>query len=436
MGRSKSSVFPTTSFAVILGLAPAALSAQAPGDTLRLGDVLAMAAERNPGLTALRHGADAASIREPAASALPDPMLQFGFMNFGLPEFNTDMAMSMAPAVQLNQTFPWPGKLGQQEAVAVRDRDMALARADEAAWRLHARTTSVFFEIWSLDRRLEVMAETLELLSGFREVALAMYGTGGGRQSDVLRADVEIARTSGEIRRMEGRRQAAVSVLNGILDRPADTPIGAVETVALPRDLPAGTTLEGWAVEDRPLLAEAALGVERAAAVAARADREIWPDLRLGLAYGQRDRGFGREHMGSVMVGVNLPLFAGSRQHALRDAALAEERLAQARRTEALAEVGASLGRLVADLDAARTLVDLYRDEVVPQARSNVESAFSAYRVGSVDFLTLVDAQTTTNRYEAELYSLYASYGTTLAALESAVGRTMPSNESVLRVNR
>ena len=293
MGRSKSSVFPTTSFAVILGLAPAALSAQAPGDTLRLGDVLAMAAERNPGLTALRHGADAASLREPAASALPDPMLQFGFMNFGLPEFNTDMAMSMAPAVQLNQTFPWPGKLGQQETVAVRDRYMALARADEAAWRLHARTTSVFFEIWSLDRRLEVMAETLELLGGFREVALAMYGTGSGRQSDVLRADVEIARTSGEIRRMEGRRQAAVSVLNGILDRPADTPIGAVETVALPRDLPAWTTLEGWAVEDRPLLAEAALGVERAAAVAARADREIWPDLRLGLAYGQRDRGFG-----------------------------------------------------------------------------------------------------------------------------------------------
>ncbi|MDE3014347.1 MAG: TolC family protein, partial [Gemmatimonadota bacterium] len=182
--------------------------------------------------------------------------------------------------------------------------------------------------------------------------------------------------------------------------------------------------------------AEAILGVERAPAEAARADREIWPDIRFGIAYGQRDRGLGTERMGSATVGLTLPIFAGSRQNALRDAAFAEQRVAQARHTETRAQVVATIGAFLADLEAGRALVDLYRDEVVPQARTNVESAFSAYRVGRVDFLTLVDAQTTANRYEGELYALFANYGMTLTALESAVGRAIPSNGSTLRVNR
>ena len=436
MGRSGSSPFLTLAMLAVLGGMPPELAAQEVHDTLRLGDVLILAEELNPGLVALRHGADAAELREPAASTLPDPVLQLGFMNFGLPDFNSDMPMSMAPSVQLMQTFPWPGKLASQEEIAVRDRDMAATRVDEASWRLRSRTSAVFYEIWSVDRRLDVMRSTLELLEGFREVALTMYGTGSGRQSDVLRADVEIARTMGEIRRMEGRREAVVAGLNGLLDRPSDTPVVVVVVDSVPRDVPARSELEGWALDSRPLLAEALLGVERATAAAARADREIWPDLRIGIAYGQRDRGLGTERMGSATVGLTLPIFAGSRQNALRDAAFAEQRVAQARHTETRAQVVATIGAFLADLEAGRALVDLYRDEVVPQARTNVESAFSAYRVGRVDFLTLVDAQTTANRYEGELYALFANYGMTLTALESAVGRAIPSNGSTLRVNR
>jgi outer membrane protein TolC len=347
-------------------------------------------------------------------------------MNFGLPELNSDMAMSMAPSVQLTQTLPWPGKLGRQEQVAVFERDMAVARADEAWWQLRTRTAGVVYDLYSLDRRLDVMAETLELLRGFREVALSMYSTGRGRQTDVLRADVEIARTEGEIRRMEGLRVARAAVLNGILDRPPSEPVPSVALGTLPRVLPPTDTLLTWAREGRPLLREAELGVHRAASATARAARDIWPDLRLALAYGQRDRGFGTERMGSVMVGFTLPVFAGDHQHALRDAAAAEGRMAEAREASARAEVAAVVARLVAELDAARSLVDLYRDDVVPQARTNVESAFASYRAGAVDFLTLVDAQTTANRYEMELHQLVAGYGATLSALESTVGRALP----------
>ena len=57
----------------------------------------------------------------------------------------------------------------------------------------------------------------------------------------------------------------------------------------------------------------------------------------------------------------------------------------------------------------------------------------SSYRVGSVDFMTLVDAQMTVNRYEGELYQLLADYGAAVAAIESAVGRALPRTGPELR---
>ena len=104
------------------------------------------------------------------------------------------------------------------------------------------------------------------------------------------------------------------------------------------------------------------------------------------------------------------------------------QRLAEAELGSMEAEVDARIGELLAELDRARTLTALYRDEVIPEGHANVESAFSSYRVGNVDFMTLVDAQMTVNRYEGELYQLLGDYGKAVAALESAVGRPLPSS--------
>ena len=96
------------------------------------------------------------------------------------------------------------------------------------------------------------------------------------------------------------------------------------------------------------------------------------------------------------------------------------------------AEVGARVGELLAELDRARSLAALYRDEVIPEAKATVASALSSYRVGAVDFMTLVDAQMTVNRFEGELFQLLGEYGKAVTAVESAVGRVLPLSEKTL----
>lgn len=240
----------------------------------------------------------------------------------------------------------------------------------------------------------------------------------------------------GEIRRMEAMRVATAARLNALLDRPPATPLESPRLGRLPAELPAATELEAWARESRPALADARLGVDQARTRTELAGRDIWPNVTLGVSYGQRDRGLGTERMGSAMLGFTLPIHAGSRQHARRDEAAAMERVAESELTARQAETDARIGELLAQLERDRTLSRLYRDEVIPEARANVESALSSYRVGAVDFMTLVDAQMSMNRYEGELYALLADYGRTVAALESAVGRTLPRTGPVLLEER
>jgi hypothetical protein len=92
---------------------------------LRLGEALALAEARNPMLRAMRSGAVAARAREPEASTLPDPMLEIGVMNFGVPSFDADMPTSMAPSIQLTQMVPFPGKLGLRGDIAAYSTSLA-----------------------------------------------------------------------------------------------------------------------------------------------------------------------------------------------------------------------------------------------------------------------------------------------------------------------
>ena len=73
----------------------------------------------------------------------------------------------------------------------------------------------------------------------------------------------------------------------------------------------------------------------------------------------------------------------------------------------------------------ASNLATLYSTAVLPQASAAVESAMSAYRVGRVDYMTLVQNEMTVNRYEIESVRLTADYHRALAELEALVGREL-----------
>ncbi len=404
------------------------VSAQAPAGTVApsvtLAEVFRLLHAGNPRLEAARQMAIAADARIKPVSTLADPQIQFGAMNRNLPGLGLQDPLGMNQ-VQLMQMVPIAGQLGLAGRAAAAQATAARARAADVGWELRVRVAIAFYEIYQLDRTIEVNTATQILLRDIATTARTMYSVGRGRQADVLRASIEIDRMSEEIARMRAMREAAAARLNGLLDRPAETPVPTPALPRFPQTLATGDSLERAALVGRPLLAAGEADVTAAVAAERRARREIWPDLQVGTIYGQRPMAGGTDRMVSLMLGFSVPIWAGRRQFEMRRETEAMRLAAEAELRGLRADTRSRLGELAAVVRRSNALRDLYVGTILPQAEATVSAALSAYQAGEVDLPMLLDARMTVNRYRQQLFQLDADEGTALAELEMLLGQSL-----------
>jgi len=408
----------------------------------RLGDLYDQVGRDNPKIGAAQALVRAAQARVPGAKRPPDPQLQLGFMNYSLPGLSPMPPLGMTQ-LQLMQMVPLGGKLGLAGRVAGAQADATGERAKDVAWDLRARTAMAFYDLYATDRQLDVARETLRLLQDIARTVESMYRVGEGRQADVLRAQVEITKMAEDTLRMQAMRRTMVARLSALLNRDADDQLVRVVRPLFPDSILDRTWLDSVAASGRPMIRAGIQDVRAAEASATLARREIIPDLQIGVQYGQRgatmtstDAGGAvmtdrtTERMGSLMIGASIPMFSRDRQLQMRSEANAMKAMAEADVAAMRAETRGKIGEAYADLTRARDLTRLYRSTVLPQAEATVSSALSSYRVGKVDFMTLLDDQMTVNKYRQELFGLEADEGKAWAELEMLTGRELIDSKS------
>jgi outer membrane protein TolC len=351
-------------------------------------------------------------------------------MNYMLPELRPMDPLGMVQ-LQLMQMLPVAGKLGLSGRIASAQASAQAERASDVEWEVRSDAAMAFYDLYQTDQRLAVARETLRLLQNTRQIAEAMYRVSEGRQADVLRAQVEVARMAEDTIRMTTMRTAMAARVNALADRPVQTPVPSPALPTFPDSVASLESLVALAEIARPMVKAGEREVEAAEAQAQLARREIWPDLTIGLQYGQRAGEMATERMGSLMLGASVPIFARSRQLRMREEAGAMRQMAVADLAAMRAETRARVTEAYASLVRSRNLASLYRTTILPQAEAAVASAFAAYRVGSVDFMTLLDNRMTVNTYRQELLTLEADQGKAWADLEMLVGRELFDANSV-----
>ncbi len=418
-----------------------------------LAALLAEAEAANPELTAARRGARAAAARVPQAGALPDPMLSFGVMNLPISDPSLGRDMMTMTRIRLSERFPWPGKLALREEIAGREAAAAEWEVERTRRRVLAEVKSTYYEVYFLDRALEVTGQNEAVMADFTHLTATRYGVGTGAQPDVLKAQVERTRLADQMAVLRERRTGALARLNALLARPTDTPLPSTE---IPGDvrgaaaasasgdgprfaaaalsdvlagegagaepapgLPPVDDLQRLALENNPGVrahAERVAARERSLRLAGKA---TLPDIDVTVGYSRRPD-FG--DFFDLMVSAPLPIFAGRKQ---AQAVLEEEALLgehEARHSALVDGLRGEIASLAAELRRAREQLVLLNEGILPQARTSLASATASYQVGRVDFLTLLDAQVTLYRHELDYHRLLADFATNLAALERAVG--------------
>lgn len=392
-----------------------------PPEALTLRSVYEAVDRANPRGRAAEQLARAADARVSGATRWPDPELQLGLMNFTVPRIAPDPALGMRQ-VQLMQMVPLPGKLAAATEGA-RARVLALSRrADDVRWEARSEAAMAFHEGWLAEQRSALARETRALLDQAATLASARYRAGEGKQGDVLRARVAVAEMEDEALRMDAMAQAQRGQLAAIAGLDAVAAAARLEPPSLPDSFPPLAQLQRVAMDGRPMHLAGAADVRAAEADERLARRERWPDVRLGVVYGERPMGNAVDRMASVMIGASLPVYARDRQLRMRDEAAAMRAMADAELASARVETQGRLAERHAEVASARRLAALYRDDILPQAEAAVESALSSYRSGTGDFTAVLEGRMAVNRARTQLLTLRANEARAWAEIERLTG--------------
>jgi outer membrane protein TolC len=336
-------------------------------------------------------------------------------MNYSLPGLRPMDVVGMNQ-LQLMQMLPLGGKLGLAGGVASSRAAADRERARDTGWEVRSKVAMSFYDLYEAERSLELDRATLRLLQDILATAESMYRVGQGRQADVLRAQVEIARMAQDTLRANSMCAAMAARLNAALDN--DSILARPALPAFPATVPALEELVAAALRARPMLLAGERELDAAQQQQLLARKEIWPDLAVGVQYTWRPGVGGVERMGSLMLGASLPIFARGRQLAMREEAAAMEQMSRSELASMRADTRAAVTEAYATLIRARALSALYRSTIIPQAEAAAASSLSAYRVGSVDLMTLLDNRMSVNRYAMELAQAEADEGKAWAEME------------------
>src|SRR5439155_10048213 len=124
-------------------------------------------------------------------------------------------------------------------------------------------------------------------------------------------------------------------------------------------------------------------------------------------------------------LGVRLPLYRARKQaqataQAQLDLQAAENDL-RGREARTRAEIGEAMARI----ERASSLIRLYGDPIVPQARGAFDSASAAYGAGKVPFSTVIEDFLAVLKGQIEIVTQHADRAKSIASLELLVGEDL-----------
>jgi outer membrane protein TolC len=393
---------------------------------LELQDARLRALSSNPGLAEMQERYEALTHIAPQVSTLPDPVVSLNAMNFPWNSFDVNQEPMTQVQLGVSQMLPFPGKLGLREDIALFEAEGALNSVDELRLNLDMNVTVTWWEIYFLDRSIETVLRNQSLFRQFVKIALTKYEVGNGLQQDVLLAQLELSKLLDNEIQLKSMRERRLIRLNVLMDVSPDTL--AVLPVVMPTfsgAIAKEPTLYKRALEARPLLKQEQASIDASKSRLALAEKDYYPDFKVGVAYGNREEdefGRSRKDFLSVMLSVNVPLYAGTKQSEAvkqRSRELAKSKYALIDQRNM---VLSSISNSVTEYNQATRQLYLFEQGILPQARQTVESMLAGYQVNEVDFLNLVRSQVTLLNYELQYWKAFTEINQSVARLSAAVG--------------
>lgn len=415
---------------IILGFSLAAFAQES--STLRLEDLIKEAVKSNPQLKAAQNQFLSKQTKVKQVTSWEAPQVGIEFFQLPVQSFPNPIKNNMEMDYSIQQMIPFPGKLNSMGLAAANDAKMYEEQFNAMKNKIIRDLKNSYFELYLVQRKVEINKENQELLKQFIEIASKQYQVGMGKQQDIIRAQTELSSLLNEEVNFQKEKTDVETMLNTILNRPPYQPFDKVGEIS--EEIPVLTyqQLLPLAVSDRPELKGMNFNIDMYKSELKASELEFYPDIMARLMY--KNMIGTKNDFWSAMIGVNIPFafwskdkYSGKVEENELNIKTAEEQFNSMKNM-----ISYEVQNAVVKLETNRNLYNLNKSTIIPQAEQTLQSTLAAYRTGKTEFLMLIDAyrmlfMAKLNFYMSEMNVMQAK-----AQLEQAVG--LPLNEIVEKI--
>ena len=427
------------------------LYAQSDQGALDLNQIIEEALSNNPELKGAQAKAAAYRERPSQAASLEDPRISLGVQNIATDDFDFNTIDMTMKVIELSQEVPLPGILSLKKEVAVHEAHAMEKKARETEFSLIKKVKQAYYDLYYLKKAVAIAEENKTLLERFVEITETRYAVGKGIQQDVLKAQVELSKIKEKLIDFEQKRSSAAAELRALLNRPPEAAIADPPDIEKTPFTYTMEELQNIAVECNPALNDLQSILKSRESEYKLAKKEYFPSLMFTAAYGQREdakqsrsstaRGTTMsgesvevglpgedEHRSdtfSFMVGFTVPLWFHSKQNRRIKETLALMEETKSHQQAMKNEIFFGIKDIGERERRGAKLIDLYKNNIIPQAQASLDSARAGYEVGNVDFMALIENQITLFDYQVSYHEVLAGYEKDLAEIESVVGKRL-----------
>jgi len=411
--------------AIVTGSVNADVQKESKG-VIELEGLIKEALEKNPDIIATRNRWLSAREIIKARKSLPDPHFSYTY-------FVESVETRVGPQKNIfgaKQTFPFYGKRELRATVAAKEAESLEASYEAVKSEVIRQVKRSFYDLFYVSTIIDITHREKELLKRFERIAMTKYATGSGSQQDILKIQVEISKLQDRLLTLSDHKQTAGAILNILVNRPAERPLGKPGIPKLRRFFFRQEELFALAKKHRPELQSNKALIEKSESAYKLAKKEYYPNLTIGVNYIQVDPGpldvrdNGQDAF-TVTTSINIPIWFKKLSSQVKSAVgktRAHQSTYQNVLNRTLFEVKDNYFRI----QTARETVELYKTALIPQAEQSMKSAEAGYISGMVSFLDLLDAERILLRIQFDYWKAYTDYLKRIADIERGVGIALP----------
>ena len=398
------------------------------------------AVANNPQLKSLQYRIEAVEYRSQSVDYLPPPNLSVEFSQVPVSQIDI-FNQSISNNFGLSQMFPLGGKLSAMAEVENKNTLVEGNNFDAYKINLTAQVKMSYFNLWLIDRKIEIQKSNISLLSDFAKAIEVSFYTNRISQADVLTVQSEIASNETQILILEKQREAVVYNLNKLLGRDLNSKdVFAIKDFEIDSLQLSQLQLEELLSDSNPTLNKMNNMIEMNRAMITANNKELIPDLMVQGMLMRMPRGMiltsaadltmldpKTEWMYSLMFSINLPFAPWS----VGKINYKEEELAaginsiEQEKNDMQREMTSQLKEALIKYSTARELTELYDKKVIPLYTSSSESQTTAYQNGKTNITAVIDSYRMLLMQKMNFYMSKADIQMSLAEVEMMVGKRM-----------